>query len=537
MENRSLGQKGRWRRMMNISEMLAKNAQLYPDAPALVELAPSQNLRREITWREFDQVANRVANALTEMGVKKGDKVIHLMRNCVNWLEVYFGIIRTGAWVVPLSFRFTSKDIKYCIDIAEPKVMIFAEEFADRVEPIRPQLTTIERYIFIGNNPPKGMDNFEELIRKSSPQPLSVELKPEDECGLYFTSGTTGAPKPILLTHRNMEAAAIVERAHHHQTRSDVFILIPPLYHCGAKMHWFGNLIVGGRAVLLTEVSPQYIFEAVSRERGTIVWLLVPWVQDVLGVLERGELKREDYDLSCWRLMHIGAQPVPPQLVKHWKQYFPDMQYDTNYGLSEASGPGCVHLGVENEHKVGAIGKAGVGWQTRIVGENGNDVPRGKVGELVVKGDGVMKEYYKNPGKTAETIKDGWLYTGDMVREDKGGFIYIVDRKKDVIISGGENIYPVEIEEVIRSHPKVYDVGVIGFPDERLIETVAAVVQVKPGVELTRKELNEFCEKHLPKYKRPRRIFFDSVPRSPTGKIEKPKMREKHTGVKESFKI
>ncbi len=334
-----------------------------------------------------------------------------------------------------------------------------------------------------------------------------------------------------------MEAVAIVENSHHYQKHDDVFILIPPLYHCGAKMHWFGSLMVGGRAVLLTGIDPQYIFDAVDKERGTIVWLLVPWVQDILGAMDRGELRREDYDLSSWRLMHIGAQPVPPSLVKRWKEYFPDMQYDTNYGLSEAAGPGCVHLGVENEHKVGAIGKAGFGWETRIVNEKGEDVPRGRTGELLVKGDGVMKEYYKNPEKTAETIKDGWIYTGDMVREDGDGFIYIIDRKKDVIISGGENIYPVEIEEFLRSHPKVYDVGVIGFPDERLGETAVAVVQVKPGETLTRKELNEFCEQNLPKYKRPRRIIFDEVPRNPTGKIEKPKMRQKYTGIKESFRI
>lgn len=522
---------------MNIADMLARNARLYPESIALTEIVPSQNIRKEITWREFDERANRVANVLVGMGVKKGDKVIHLMRNSIEWLVSYFGIVRTGAWVVPLSFRFTGKDIKYCADIAEARVMIFTEEFYERVREIRDQLATVEKFIFIGQNIPPGMESYGSLIKGASSKPLSIKLGPEDDCGLYFTSGTTGAPKPILLTHKNMEAAAIVEQAHHHQTRDDVFILIPPLYHCGAKMHWFGNLITGSRAVLLNEIGPQYVFEAVHKERGTIVWLLVPWVQDILVAMERGELKKEDYDLSCWRLMHIGAQPVPPQLVKHWKQHFPNMQYDTNYGLSEATGPGCVHLGIESEHKVGAIGKAGFGWQTRIVDSNGKDVVRGEVGELLVKGDGIMKAYYKNPLRTAEAIKDGWLYTGDMAKEDEDGFIYIVDRKKDVIISGGENIYPVEIEEVIRSHPKVHDVGVIGFPDERLIETVAAVVQVKPGAELTRKELNELCEQCLPKYKRPRRIIFDNVPRSPTGKIEKPKMREKYTGVRESFKI
>jgi acyl-CoA synthetase (AMP-forming)/AMP-acid ligase II len=381
------------------------------------------------------------------------------------------------------------------------------------------------------------MENLEEIVAGSDSKPVTVELSGEDACGLYFTSGTTGVPKPILLTHRNMEAAAITEHAHHYQQQEDNFILIPPLYHCGAKMHWFGSLMVGGRATLLTEVNPQYIFETVDREKGTIVWLLVPWAYDILGALDRGELEKEDYDLSCWRLMHIGAQPVPPSLIRHWKGYFPDMQYDTNYGLSEASGPGCVHLGVENEDKVGAVGKAGFGWKTRIVNERGEDVVRGMVGELAVKGGGVMKEYYKNPGRTAEIIKDCWLYTGDLVREDDQGFIYIVDRKKDVIISGGENIYPVEIEEVLHTHPKIRDAGVIGLPDERLVEVVVAIIKPKPGVDLTRREVNEFCAQNLPRYKRPRRIIFDEVPRNPTGKILKAQMRQKYAGLTESFRI
>ncbi|MBA7659482.1 Long-chain-fatty-acid--CoA ligase [subsurface metagenome] len=513
---------------MTIAEMLARNARMYPEDTALVDLKPSQKLRREITWKQFDERANRVANALIKRGVSKGDKVIHLMMNSINWLEVYFGIIRSGAWAVPLNFRFTERDIKYCADIAEANVMILSEEFIERVKNIRLQLDTIKHYIFVGQGLPDRMEAFENMMEESSPEPPDVVLQDEDACGLYFTSGTTGAPKPILLTHQNMECAAITEHCHHYQKHDDNFILLPPLYHTGAKMHWFGSLMVGSRATILTEISSQNILATVSRERGTIVWLLVPWAQDILGALDRGELKKEDYDLSSWRLMHIGAQPVPPSLVMRWKEYFPGMQYDTNYGLSESTGPGCVHLGIENERKVGAIGKAGFNWEARIVAEDGKDVPRGEVGELIVKGNGVMQEYYKNPERTTETIKHGWLYTGDIVRMDEEGFIYLVDRKKDVIITGGENIYPVEVEEVLQSHPKVYDVGVIGISDERLGEIAVAVINPKQGETLTEEEVNSFCEQNLPKYKRPRRIVFDQVPRNPTGKIEKPKLREKY---------
>lgn len=514
--------------MTTIAEMLTRNARMYPDDSALIELRPSKGIRKEITWKQFDERANQIANALIARGIKKGDKVVHLMMNSINWLEAYFGIIRTGAWAVPLNFRFTGEDIKYCIDIAEARVMILGEEFTERVEPIRSRIPTIERYIFVGEKLPAGMEPFEDMIAGSSPEPAGIELADEDECGLYFTSGTTGAPKPILLTHKNMESTAISENRHHLQEHDDNFILIPPLYHCGAKMHWFGSLIVGGRATILSEIKPQYIFEAVHKERGTIVWLLVPWAHDILGAMDRNELKKEDYDLSCWRLMHIGAQPVPPSLVKRWKQYFPDMQYDETYGLSESTGPGPIHLGMENIRKLGATGRTGFNWELRIVDDNGKDVAQGKVGELLCRGNSVMREYYKNPQKTAETIKDGWLYTGDMARMDSEGFYYIVDRKKDVIITGGENIYPVELESVIQSHPKVYDVAVIGLPDERLVEIAAAVIQPKPNVTITEEEISAFCLEKLSHYKRPRRIIFDKVPRNPTGKLEKPKLRQKY---------
>jgi len=522
---------------MNIAEMLVQNARVYPDDTALIELIPGRQVRKEISWREFDEKANRIANALIAGGIKKGDKVIHWMMNSISWLEVYFGIVRTGAWAVPLNFRFSEKDLEYCASIAGAKAMVLGEEFIERVEAVRPQLATVKDYLFAGENAPGGMKDLGAIAGKSSPEPPGVPLDDDDACGLYFTSGTTGAPKPILLTHRNMESASITESRSHYLKHEDNFVLIPPLYHAGAKMHWFGSLIVGSRATILTEMSPKNVLDAVHGERGTVVFMLVPWAQDILGALDRGELKKNDYDLSCWRLMHMGAQPIPPSVVRHWKEYFPDMQYDTTYGLSESTGPGCVHLGIENEHKVGAIGKAGFNWETRIVDDKGEDIPLGETGELLVKGSGVMKEYYKNPEKTAETIKDGWLYTGDIARTDSEGFIYLIDRKKDIVITGGENIYPVEIEDVLRGHPDIYDVAVIGIPDERLGEIAAAVIDPKPGVTLTEEKINEFCERNLPRFKRPRRIFFDKVPRNPTGKIEKPKLREKYAGQKESFRI
>jgi len=523
---------------MIITEILARNARMYGDKIALIEREPAKNKRVAITWQEFDDMANRVANALIAKGVKKGDKVIHLMMNCLEWLPAYFGILRTGAWAVPLNFRFTASDILTCAKIAEAKVMIFGEEFVDRISTIKEDLVTINDYVFLGpvDMKPNYAETFDEFLMTGSTENPNIPISLLDEAGLYFTSGTTGTPKPILLTHKNLEFACVIENRHHNQTHEDNFLCIPPLYHTGAKMHWFGNFIVGAKAIILKGVKPQWILEAISEEKVTIVWLLVPWAQDILIAIENNEVNLSDYQLDQWRLMHIGAQPVPPSLIKNWKKIFPHHDYDTNYGLSETTGPGCVHLGMENLHKVGAIGVPGFDWEFKIVDYDLKEVARGEPGELMVKGPGVMKEYYNNPEATRDTLIDGWLLTGDMARVDEDGFIWLVDRKKDVIITGGENIFPVEIEDFLMENRKIQDAAVIGIPDERLGEIVTAIVQVKPRQEMNEEEFLAFCE-GLPRYKRPRKVFFDEVPRNPTGKIEKPKLREKYAGITESFKV
>jgi fatty-acyl-CoA synthase len=523
---------------MLIFEILARNARRYGDDVALVEREPAKESRRQISWREFDDQANQVAQALIKKGIKKGDRVVHLMMNCLEWLPVYFGILRTGAWVVPINFRFEAETIRMCVQTAGAKVIFFGEEFIERINLIKPDIDrTIETYIFIGPEtlrPDYTLDYNQVIAREAAIDPR-VPVEITDEAALYFTSGTTGIPKAALLTHRNLEASCYVENSHHFQTKKDNFLCLPPLYHTGAKMHWFGNFIVGARAVILKGIKPKWILSVISEEAVTVVWLLVPWAQDILLAIETGEVNLEDYNLSQWRLMHIGAQPVPRSLVREWKRVFPHHKYDTNYGLTEATGPGCVHLGIENLDKVGAIGLPGFDWETAIVDEQQNRVPRGTIGELIVRGPCVMKGYYNNPEATQEALKDGWLLTGDIAKEDEDGFIWLVDRKKDIIITGGENIYPVEIEDFLQAHPKIQDVAVIGLPNFRLGEIAAAVIQLKPGQVLETAEVNEFCQK-LPRYKRPRQILFGVVPRNPTGKIEKPKMRKQYAGIAESFK-
>jgi len=524
---------------MLITEILARNARMYGDESALVERDPARGSRVEITWQAFDDQASRMAQALMRRGVGKGDRVVHLMMNCIEWLPAYFGILRTGALAVPLNFRFVEKTILRCATTAEAKVFIFGDEFIDRVNAVKAELDEfVETYIFIGPETlrPDYAERFTDVLAAEEPIDPAIEINLRDDAALYFTSGTTGSPKATLLTHRNLEFACVIENQHHHQSHVDNFLCIPPLYHTGAKMHWFGNFIVGAKAVILKGLEPKWILEAISEEKITVVWLLVPWALDIIFAVENKDVDLSQYQLDQWRLMHIGAQPVPPSLIKEWQRLFPHHQYDTNYGLTESTGPGCVHLGVENMHKVGAVGVPGFDWEIKVVDNEQAPIPRGEIGELMVKGPGVMKEYYKNPEATKETLVDGWLLTGDMARQDEDGFIWLVDRKKDVIITGGENIYPVDIEDFLQAHPKIQDVGVIGLPSLRLGEIATAVIKVKPGQEITVKEMEEFCKK-LPRYKRPRRFIFDEVPRNPTGKIEKPKLRKKYAGVTESFKI
>lgn len=532
---------------MPITDILEKNCRLYGDDVALVEINPEMPetkrttwkefdliepsraayYRREITWNVFNEKANRFANLLVERGIKKGEKVGILLMNCLEWLPIYFGILKTGALAVPLNFRYSADEIKYCVELAEIDILVFGPEFIGRVEEIADEISKGRLLYFVGDGCPGFAEDYNAHTANCSSQSPKIDVNDDDDAAIYFSSGTTGFPKAILHNHESLMHAAKAEQNHHGQTKDDVFLCIPPLYHTGAKMHWFGSLLTGGKAVLLKGTSPKTILQAVSEEHCTIVWLLVPWAQDLLLALDNKELDIADYDLDQWRLMHIGAQPVPPSLIKHWKEYFPNHKYDTNYGLSESIGPGCVHLGVENIDKVGAIGKAGYGWETKIIDEQGEPVKQGETGELAVKGPGVMTCYYRDPRATAEVLHDGWLYTGDMAMEDEDGFIFLVDRKKDVIISGGENIYPVQIEDFLRTNEAILDVAVIGLADHRLGEISAAIIELKPGVECTEEDIQEFCKK-LPRYKRPRKIIFADVPRNPTGKIEKPKLRAKY---------
>jgi len=532
---------------MLITDVLMRNASLYGDEVCLVEVNPAlgekreitwreyelmetnphEHSRREMTWRQFDDAANRFANLLLSQGIGKGDKVAILIMNCLEWLPIYFGILKAGAVAVPMNYRYTAEEIEYALKLSEARAFAFGPEFIGRIESIIDHIPKVDPRFFVGTDCPTFADSYAELAAECASEAPQIEISEDDDAALYFSSGTTGFPKAILHDHRSIMSACVTEQEHHGQDRDDNFLCIAPLYHTGGKMHWFGSLLAGSKGVLLRGTRPEWILKTISDERVTIVWLLVPWAQDILVAIDSGDVRLAGYELGQWRLMHIGAQPVPPSLVHRWQQHFPGQLYDTDYGLTESVGPGCVHLGIENIHKVGAIGKAGFGWEAVIVDDSGAPVSQGLVGELAVKGPGVMKGYFNDPEATSAVMKDGWLLTGDMARVDEEGFIYLVDRKKDVIISGGENIYPVQVEDFLHRHEAIKDVAVIGLPDERLGEIAAAIIQLKRGHECTEEKLVEFCTS-LPRYKRPRKIIFDKVPRNATGKIDKPALRKKY---------
>ncbi|MBP5231329.1 MAG: acyl--CoA ligase, partial [Clostridia bacterium] len=384
---------------MTILDVLEQNARCFPSETALVEINPSFELtsritwrdyalmqpepgepfRREITWMDFEKRANRFANLLLTRGCRKGDKISILMMNSIEWLPIYFGILKAGAVAVPLNYRYTSEEIRYCLSKADCSMLVFGPEFIGRLEEVYDRLPGIRHMFYVGEDCPTFADSYDQMIIHCSSHLNGPKPVEEDDAAIYFSSGTTGFPKAILHKHRSLIHAALAEQNHHGQTHEDVFLCIPPLYHTGAKMHWFGSLISGSKAVILKGTRPQTILEAASREHCTIVWLLVPWAQDILSALDLVELSLADYKLDQWRLMHIGAQPVPQSLIRRWLKYFPNHQYDTNYGLSESIGPGAVHLGIENVRKVGAIGIPGYGWQTKIINPDGSEVKQGEV--------------------------------------------------------------------------------------------------------------------------------------------------------------
>ena len=523
---------------MNYANYACLHARNLPEKICLIERTPTTGERRTLTWKVFNQSINRVANYLQkELGIQQGDYVMHLQNNSLEWLVSYYAIIKLGAVVVPLNFRFVGSDIKYAASVSSPKAFFLGSEFLPVVEPVREELTTVKNFICVGDAIGEGMIDYRELAAYDDVSEALVDVDSDADLAMMFTSGTTGKPKPVLHTHFSLNHTAIGNGMSYFVEKNDNYLFFLPLYHSGTMFLWAPFYATGATGTILRELKdPKWIIEALAEEKATDVLFVVPIAIAILNAIDKGDIKLEEYDLSAWRYMEIGAQPVPFDVMKRLVEVLP-CGVSNIYGITEGGGGGTFNLYPEEVlERPGSIGKPTFGVDARLVDFSGNEVPAGEVGELIFKTPRMMKGYYGNPEMTAETLKDGWLYTGDLLKTDADGYYYIVDRKKDMITSGGENIFPVEIEDALMEHPDIDDVACIGAPDERLVEVVMAIVQLKEGRSMTEEEVIEFAKTRLSTYKLPRIVKFDQVMRNPTGKLMKPQMREKYTGRKEAFK-
>ena len=525
---------------MNYARYAVINARHLPHKVCLIERTPSKNQRRTLTWKQFNDEINRVANYITkELGVKDSDFVMLLQSNCLEWLINYYGIIKTGAVIVPLNYRFDGPDILYAANVCEPKFFMLGSEFVPVVQSVQLYLKTVKKYICIGDSVPNDMTDYKTIAAYKDTQEAIVDVEDQHDLAMMFTSGTTGTPKAVIHTHYSLNNTAISNGMSYFVEKNDNYVFFLPLYHSGTLFLWAPFYATGATGTILREFTePKWILEAIAQEKGTDILFVVPVAVMILNAIKNGQLKLSDYELSSLKYLEIGGQPVPFEIMKGLVANFP-CAVSNIYGITEGGGGGTFNLYSEDAlRKPGSIGKPTFGVEGKIVDFDGKDVPPGQVGELIFRTNRMMKEYYKNPEMTADALKNGWLYTGDLLQTDDEGYFYIVDRKKDMISSGGENIFPVEIEAALMQSPKIDDVAYIGYPDDRLVEVVMAIIQVKQGQTMSEEEVLNFCKKvSLAKYKWPRKIIFDTVMRSLTGKLMKPQMRKKFTGRKEAFKL
>lgn len=505
-------------RKLVIGELATKNARKFPAKEALVFGS------KRYTWQEFDQRANRVANALLEMGVYKGDKVAVLFCNSTELIECYIGIAKVGAVAVPVNFRLAPGEIEYCVNNSEAKVLILDNRFLPAVAEVKAQLPLVIRFVVVGGGAYTDMEDYEELLTRYSSVRPEVMVEDEDDAFILYTSGTTGRPKGAVLTHKNLIVHAMISSFEGGLKAGDNLACVTPLFHIAAISAVIIHFYLAGKTIIFEKFDPPAVMESIDREKVNRIFLVPTMWQDILQLPNFNQ-----YDSSSLRRAGTGAAVIPIQLKKQIIQMFPNSGVIENFGQTEMSPSTTVLKPEFAESKAGSVGQAFTMVEVRVVDDAGHDVPVGEIGEIVYRGPTMMKEYYKNPEATAEAFKHGWFHSGDFVRVDEEGFIYVVDRKKDMIISGGENIYPAEIESILYSHPKIYEVAVVGVPHEKWGEAPKAIVVLKPGESLTEQEVLEYCCQHLARYKRPQSVdFVSSLPRNAAGKVLKTELRKQY---------
>ncbi|WP_129688032.1 class I adenylate-forming enzyme family protein [Gottfriedia acidiceleris] len=500
---------------MNIGSSIGRNARIIPDKVAIY----SQD--KTYTFDQLNRIVNRLAHGLISLGIKKGDKICLMMKNTEYFPIAMFAASKIGAVTVPINIRLTKAEVAYIVDHSDARLIIYDIEFGDLVELARS--SKVVHCISVQQATVNGHLSFDFVLTENEKEP-DVVVEQHDDSHILYTSGTTGKPKGALFDHYGAVMLAFNSLGLKGENIEHCVIQFMPFYHGGGFSSLYKSLFLGQTIVIQQIFNPVEVLKAIEKYKVSYM-LAVPTMYNM--ILQVPNI--EQYDISSLKTLVYGGASMPSELLRLCMERFNSAQFVNRCGLTEGGPNGIVLFPEDHKEKFGTSGKARFLMEARVVDLEGKDIEPGGIGELILRGDMVMKGYYRNPEATAEALRNGWLYTGDMCTIDEDKFITLVDRKKDMIISGGANVYSIEVENVLYSFEGVHEAAVIGLPDENWGETVSAIIVPKPGYVIETEKLIEFCRKHLAGYKLPRKIFFmDELPRNATGKILKYKLREDH---------
>ncbi len=506
----------------NLGLFLTKRAALGPDREALIELERGRRFR----YGELNARANRLAHVLRDQGTGKGDRVAVLMMNGVEYVEAYFAIAKIGAVMVPLNWRLVPDELSFILGDSGSTVLLFDQEFDDAAAALHAGDTPVGTWIRAGGPGDAAgfAQSYDALTSDASDAEPEIAAEGDDLLFIMYTSGTTGLPKGAVHTHSSMLWASTTINMTADMRLDDRYLQMLPLFHVGALTPLTSGIHRGMALVLMRAFDPSQVFPVIEREQITVGLAVPAMLRFMLAAGNHGQ-----HDRSTLRWFMSGAAPVPVPLIEQYAELGTEIHQV--YGLTETGGPACLISPEAAIAKAGSTGPAFFHTDVRVVDEARRDVAPGEIGEVIIRGRHLMKEYWNRPDATAETIQGGWLHSGDLATIDKEGFVYIQDRKKDMIISGGENVYPAEVENAISAHPDVADVAVIGMPSPKWGESAAAIVVRKPDTQVTEDDVIQFCQTKLARFKQPRSVhFIDEIPRNPTGKILKRILREQFPG-------
>ena len=477
--------------------------------------------KKQYTYAQFNNRVNLLANALSELGIGRGDKVSLLMMNCIEIMEGYFAAAKIGAVAVPNNFRLSPGEFAYQINQSDSKALIFQDTFDEIVDAIRGEAHYVQHYIRIGGDTTEKSRNYEKLLSGSSSAEPIVYLNDDEPLYIMYTSGTTGRPKGIVITHKNVLMERINSTYEFGFGCYDRALVVPPLFHTGAVAIAMQLFYVGGTVVIMERFDFRQILPLIEKHAITVLLLMPVMWGMVLGLPDF-----DQYDNSSLKYAVSGASSMPIEMKEQIMAKFPQSGCYETFGLTESTTVATILKSKDARRKVGSIGQPVINVSARVIDNNSQDVSPGQAGELILRGPTMMKEVYKNPAATQEAVRDGWLYTGDVVRMDEEGYVYIVDRIKDMIITGGENVYPAEVETVLCKNSKIQEAAVIGVPDATWGENVMAVVVLAPGEAMTSEEVIAYCKENIASYKKPKRVeFLSALPRNTSGKVLKKDLR------------